>query len=91
VDTITLTISTLFYLFLSKNWFYLCFGFTVVGAVSHFYMIVCAPESPKWLLAKNRRLEAVSAFNQIAKLNFTQKRLPSTATFTEFPNADGPL
>ena len=71
VDTITLTISTLYYLYWNKNWYYLCFTFTLIGTVSHLYMILFAPESPKWLLANNRKPEAISAFNRIGKLNFS--------------------
>ena len=66
LDTITLTVSTLYYLYVNKDWYYLCFFFTVIGAISHFYMIIFAPESPKWLLANNRRLEGISAFNRVA-------------------------
>ena len=88
VDTITITVSTLYYLYVNKNWFNLCFGFTVVGAVSHFYMILCAPESPKWFLANNMRVDAIRAFNKIGKLNFVSSVIPVTAKFSDFPNSD---
>ena len=71
IDSITLTISCLYYLYWNKNWYYLCFAFTLIGAVSHVFMILFAPESPKWLLANNRKPEAISAFNRIGKLNFS--------------------
>jgi hypothetical protein len=90
VDTITVTVATLYYLYWNKNWFNLCFWMTVIGGVSHFYMVIFAPESPKWLLVKNRRVEAVAAFNRIGKLNFTKRQLPSQATFIEFPLANRP-
>jgi len=38
------------FLVLEQNWFYLCFWMTVLGAVSHIFMLIFSPESPKWLL-----------------------------------------
>jgi MFS family permease len=45
-DCITLTIVTLYFLFLSKNWFPLFLCVTILNTICHFMMILLAPDSP---------------------------------------------
>lgn len=82
-DCLTLSIVTLYFLHVSKHWFQLCFWMSVLGTVSLLFMVFCAPESPKWLLTKGKRVEAIAAFNQIAKINRSGKTVPSDTTFEE--------
>ena len=60
---------TMYFLYLDKNWFNLFLVLTVLGTASLLFMLLVAPENPKWLLAKGRRDEAISAFNKIASFN----------------------
>lgn len=68
-DTITLTVLTLYFLYWDKSWFNLCLFMTVLGTACHCFMIFCAPDSPKWLLAQGKREDAIIAFNKIGKYN----------------------
>jgi hypothetical protein len=47
-------------------------------------MLFCATESPKWLLVKGRRKDAIECFNKIAEINLCARRIPADATFSEF-------
>lgn len=82
-DTVTLTVLTLYFRYWNKNWFYLYFSLTVLGALSMLFMMVLAPESPKWLILQGRKKEAISAFNNIAKLNGSKERIEDDAIFEE--------
>ena len=78
-DTITLTVTAIYFLYWNRNWFNLCLGMTILGAISHFYMLIYAPESPKWLLVQNRREDAIIAFNKIAEFNRSKNFIPQNA------------
>lgn len=56
---------------------------SVLGAIAKLFMILYAPESPKWLLGQERREDAIMAFNTIAKMNGSNKFIPEDATFDE--------
>lgn len=49
-DTSVLAVVTFYFLLISKNWFYLYFIMSVAGIFAKIFMLVCAPESPMWLL-----------------------------------------
>jgi len=49
-DTSVLCIVTIYYLFINKHWFYLTLTFTILGAVAKIFILLIAPESPRWLL-----------------------------------------
>lgn len=84
-DTITLCFMTLYFLHWSKDWFPICFFMSVIGALAHVFMMVAAPENPRWLLSQGRREEAIAAFNRIAKFNRSKFSIPENATFGQ-PN-----
>jgi hypothetical protein len=62
-DNITLTLLTAYFLYWDKNWFNLFLFMTVLGIAALLFMILFAPENPKWLLTKGRREEAIDALN----------------------------
>jgi hypothetical protein len=41
------------------------------------------PESPKWLLIKGRRADAITALNRIAVFNKSEYKIPEDAEFME--------
>jgi hypothetical protein len=49
-DCFVLAGITLYFMFVSKNWFYLMFPLTCSGAFAHLFMMLACPESPKWLI-----------------------------------------
>jgi hypothetical protein len=49
-DTSVLTFVTLYYLFINKDWFYITLFFSVLGAFAKIFILIIAPESPRWLL-----------------------------------------
>lgn len=56
---------------------------TSLGALSLAFMLLVSPDSPRWLLAKGRKEEAIAAFNKIAVLNGSPNRIPAEAVFVE--------
>lgn len=54
-DGLTLSVMTFYFLYFSRDWFKLCFVMTIAGAIGHIFMLLCAPESPRWLLMNNRK------------------------------------
>lgn len=90
-DQSTVLCIVLYFLYWSKDWFPLFLFMTVLGTVSHIFMLVATPESPKWLLTQNRRPEAIAALNRIARFNRSKNSIPEDATFEElyyFKNDD---
>lgn len=87
-DQSTVTFMIFYFLFVSKDWFGLFLVMTLLGGVAHCFMLACAPESPKWLLAQGRRQEAIAAFNHIARWNRSTKLIPQDATFVEMTPAN---
>ncbi len=63
VDSLTLTVIALYFTFVSKNWFPIYFMTTSSGALALAFMTFVSPNSPKWLLAKGRKEEAIEAYN----------------------------
>ncbi len=51
-DSITLTVLTVYFIFLSRSWFVIYLCNTVLGLFSLSFMLCVAPDNPKWLLAK---------------------------------------
>lgn len=82
-DQATVVVIVLYFMYWSKNWFPLFLGLTVLGAVCQCYMLVCVPESPKWLLTQKRRKDAIAALNRIAEANRSKNRIPLDAQFEE--------
>jgi hypothetical protein len=78
-DCITVAVIPLYFLYVSKNWFPLYLLMLSLGISSLVFMLLCGTESPKWLLAKGRRQEAIDEFNKVAKINFCNQRIPENA------------
>jgi hypothetical protein len=82
-DTLTLCITCCYFVFLSREWFYLYFIMTFLGTVSYAIIILCVPESPKWLLLHNKTQEAIDSFNYISKMNCSKTLFDSHTVFVE--------
>lgn len=83
-DCITVAVIPLYFVYVSKNWFPLYTLMLGLGVLSLIFMLICGTESPKWLLAKGRREDAITEFNKIARTNLSNSRLPLDAQFPEF-------
>ena len=46
--------------------------------------MVILPESPKFLLLRGRKTEAIAAFNQIAKINGSEHRFTEEDEFEDY-------
>jgi len=44
------------------------------------------PDSPRWLLSKGKREEAISVLNKIARINGSKNRIAANAHFMELDN-----
>jgi len=58
-DCITVAVIPVYFLYISKNWFPLYLLMLILGILSLIFMLFVATESPKWLLVKGRRDEAI--------------------------------
>ena len=56
---------------------------TALGTACHLIILVCLPESPKWLLINNKKSQAIASFNHIAKYNLSRNRINQNAYFAE--------
>ena len=77
----------LYIMYVSKNWFYLCFVAQLLGYVVLFICLFL-PESPKWLLVHGKREEAIAALNSIASVNGVQTLIPEDAVFEDYLPCD---
>jgi len=68
-DTSTLAFTSLYFLYVSRDWIYLYLTLAVAAAIAQTTLVLLIPESPKWLLIKGRRTEAIAALNRIAAFN----------------------
>lgn len=84
VDAAPMAVVCLTYLFLTRNWIWVCLLSTLLTYVATFLALYC-PESPRWHLVNGRTREAIIALNQIAEMNGAQERIPALAIFVEDP------
>ena len=75
----------LYVVYISKNWFPLCFWALMLGYVCLGICFFC-PESPQWLMVHGHREEGIKALNRIAKFNGSLLRIPENAIFEEDPS-----
>jgi len=85
VDSFPLSLTCLYFLYVSKNWVHLSLFFCILSYVALAASFLC-PESPRWHLVKGNSKEAIKTLNQIAKLNGVSARIPEDAFFVEDPN-----
>ena len=81
-DASPMLVSCAWYLFISRDWFPLNFGMLVItwiAAILAFFV----PESPKWLLVKGRKIEAVTGLNRLASCNKSAFKLDANKMFEE--------
>ena len=83
VDTLTMVVTGLYILFISKNWLPLEVTMWFIGICNLTLISTLMPESPKWLLITGKISEAIQQFNYIAKFNNSTKRIPENAQFIE--------
>jgi len=84
-DALPISITCLYFLFVSKNWMPLSLFFCILCYISLIVSFAC-PESPRWHLVKGNSKKAIDALNQIARINQTRVRIPKNAIFVEDPN-----
>lgn len=53
-DCLTVFIMANYFLWVSRDYFNLALTMTVLGAASKAFLLLLAPESPRWLVAKGR-------------------------------------
>lgn len=82
-DCATLAVITVYFTYVSKDYYPLFFWIIVAATVAHLFLMIWTPESPKFLLAKGRRQDAIKAFNQIGKMNGCQNTIADDAIFTD--------
>jgi len=83
-DAMPIAVAGLYYLFVSKDWFWLCLTMLILTYLATGLLYFC-PESPRWYLVNGRRSEAIDTLNYIAQLNGREVRIPSDARFVEDP------
>ena len=72
------------YMYVSKNWIWVCLGGTVLTYCATLALYTC-PESPRWHLVNGRTPEAIKVLNKIAQMNGVEERIPEDAIFVEDP------
>ena len=83
-DALPMVLVGLYYIFVSQDWFWICFIFLMLTYIAIFLLIFC-PESPRWHLINGRTPEAIMSLNQIAQMNGKEDRIPDDAIFVEDP------
>ena len=85
VDAVPMGVTCFYFMYISKDWFYLSFFMLMLSVAATLLAFVC-PESPRWLLVNGRRTEAIQALNKMAAWNGSPHRIPESASFVEDPN-----
>ena len=68
-DSGTIAVVCLYFLFVSRDWFPLIFGMTLLSTFALLVIVYILPESPIWLLNTGRTADAIEALNAIGKIN----------------------
>ena len=53
-DTSTLAVTSVYFLFVSRDWLYLYLALAVLATICQITLLIVDPESPKWLLIKGK-------------------------------------
>ena len=83
-DGMTLAVICVYFLTISRDWFWLCLFFCGLSYVATFTIVIC-PESPRWYLVNGRTPDAIKVLNEISALNKSENVIPDEAMFVEDP------
>mmetsp|Transcript_1707 Transcript_1707/g.2367 ORF Transcript_1707/g.2367 Transcript_1707/m.2367 type:complete len:209 (+) Transcript_1707:277-903(+) len=83
-EGLTLAVVGLYYLFISRDWYYLCLFMLLISILATMLTPLC-PESPRWHLTCGNRAEAINELNRMASLNIRLQRISESAIFVEDP------
>ena len=84
IDALPMAVLCLYFLFISKDWYYINFYVTLTGYVALMFAFIC-PESPRWLLVNGKSKEAIKVLNYMSKFNGNLERIPNNTQFVEDP------
>ena len=84
VDAIPVSVTCVYFWFISKDWYTLNFYQLIICYAAFLAMFLC-PESPRWLVVNGQRTEAIKILNWMAKINGIVKPIPDDAEFVEDP------
>ena len=68
-DSGTIAVVCLYFIFVSREWFPLIFGMTLLSTFALLVIVFILPESPIWLLNTGRTADAIEALNKIGEIN----------------------
>ena len=81
-DASPMLVSAAWYLFISPDWFPLNAGMLGIVWLAVILAFFC-PESPKWLIVKGRKEEAIEGLNKLASKNKKVFQIGMNARFQE--------
>jgi len=81
-DSGTVGFACLSYILFSNNYWNLQIVMFITG-IGAFFLTFLVPESPKWLITKNRYADAVQVFNYMAAFNLSPNRIHPKAVIYE--------
>jgi len=79
-----MAVQSIYFLFISRNWFWLPLFFTLLSYAATVMITIC-PESPRWHLVNGRSHDGIRALNRIAQMNLTDERIAEDTIFVEDP------
>jgi hypothetical protein len=82
-DQLVVAIISLYFLTVSRYWLGLFLIQTVLNALALLCALAMLPESPKWLLSKGRRQEAIESLNRVAEVNLSDVKITENSHFAE--------
>ena len=82
-DQLVVAFIALYFLTVSRYWLGILLVQTVLSALALLYVLAMCPESPKWLLSKGKRQEAIVCLNRVAEVNKSDIRLDESVHFAE--------
>ena len=83
-DALPMVLTCGYFMLVSKNWMHLPLLFTILSYIALFLAYFC-PESPRWLLVNGQSSEAITALNQMSRMNKSAGTIPTNALFVEDP------
>ena len=83
-EGLTLAVVGIYYLFISRSWYWLCLFMLAVSVLATALIPLC-PESPRWYLTSGKRKEAIKELNWISRLNGSSNVIANEVIFVEDP------